>query len=562
MLVCLPGSPQATDAGADTYNVARDFSIKKNPNGPWSYGYFPRGGTFKLYAQPTVEDNGFKHWHIQDVFVGPDVLYNGGDDYAKGDVLLPAGSFSMHPGPNGEATVARLTAPDAGEYRVDAVFAMADGTDDDCFTHVDVSVRLNSRNLMSREVNAKAKRQAFGSSLILTEGDRIDFVVAPGADYFCDRTLLNARLTRTGDGPAVLTHSTDTRDVSVAAQGNNVYAVWAEDGVARPDTYIALAISRDGGSTWEKRRLIYPLPLFESGRPSRLQLKPDVSVDGSNVYIAFLTFRDNAPVKQYYTVWVSTSTNGGRTFGKPESLETIEGVLRTPSVAAADDLAHVAYYDLIHRSNAWSVPAASIAKLFGRAPEQVGVIATEAAATTNFVAVPFIAISPGGNGIYITRSLDGGARGSFTDPREQRVGDLPAGSTTRWSLDAAALGSSLALTWRDGQRLVSRMSTDRGGTFGPLTKAVSLPPFSDPLYWDTALGRGSLWIAWSANRSVVNLLQLEDGKAVGPATSVASGANAGRQGVALAVVNDGLVVVWTEKAGGEMVVKTRVMPFE
>ena len=51
-----------TASGGKTYDAASDFSIEKNPNGPWSYGQFapapkPESGTFTLYPKGVVAED-------------------------------------------------------------------------------------------------------------------------------------------------------------------------------------------------------------------------------------------------------------------------------------------------------------------------------------------------------------------------------------------------------------------------------------------------------------------------------------------------------------------------
>jgi hypothetical protein len=188
------------------YNNATDFSVTTgNPAAVWSYGMLsagavPDASTFTLYATPSVLGSGLEVWG-QAPGTLPDDVYN-----PTNAVINPAGTnpiqpgqAAFHPGPNGEYSVFRFTAPAAGQYLLSSIFTGIDvGTPFHLGTTTDVHVLDNGSSLFAGNVLANGLNSAsYSTTLNLAVGERIDFVVGWGADqsFSNDSTALAATLT-------------------------------------------------------------------------------------------------------------------------------------------------------------------------------------------------------------------------------------------------------------------------------------------------------------------------------------------------------------------------------
>lgn len=103
--------------------------------------------------------------------------------------------MSFHPGANGEYSVVRYTAPSAGQFVLNAAFTGIDTTSDPHGpTSTDVHILHNGSQLFGAVVNDYQNAHAFSSTLSLSTGDTLDFVVGVGPDgnYYDDTTALAA----------------------------------------------------------------------------------------------------------------------------------------------------------------------------------------------------------------------------------------------------------------------------------------------------------------------------------------------------------------------------------
>ncbi len=107
--------------------------------------------------------------------------------------------LSFHPGPHGEYSVVRFTAPRAGTYSVKSAFAAIDP-----LATTDVHVLQSGKSLFNWMINLKGfgDHEDFTGTVQLAAGDPVDFVVGFGAGRFNnDSTGLDAVLTA-DDGTA------------------------------------------------------------------------------------------------------------------------------------------------------------------------------------------------------------------------------------------------------------------------------------------------------------------------------------------------------------------------
>ncbi|MFI5385386.1 MAG: alpha-galactosidase, partial [Fimbriimonadales bacterium] len=108
-----------------------------------------------------------------------------------GIVFEPRG-VAFHPGPKGEYSVVRWTAPSKGDYQIDSAFTGIDGQ-----TTTDVHVLHEGKSLFDGLINleGRGKRVAFNGPVHLEAGENLDFVVGYGnGDYRFDSTGLQATI--------------------------------------------------------------------------------------------------------------------------------------------------------------------------------------------------------------------------------------------------------------------------------------------------------------------------------------------------------------------------------
>ena len=186
----------AASAHAQTYNAVADFSNANNPNGVWSYGDTPtRGGAFSLYDVAASSVVGLEGWSVggADITTTPPyVMHNStSDPIVYSSLTLPPDLLNLHPGPNGENTVVRWTAPLSGVYTIQGRFQGLDSTT------TDVSLLKNSGSeLFTGDIDGYGDTQTFGLNVLLNSGDAIDFSVGYGnGDYGFDSTGLSATIT-------------------------------------------------------------------------------------------------------------------------------------------------------------------------------------------------------------------------------------------------------------------------------------------------------------------------------------------------------------------------------
>ncbi len=100
--------------------------------------------------------------------------------------------------------------------------------------------------------------------------------------------------------------------MALSADGDNVFAVWLDLRIGNKNSVFGTA-SADGGKTWQANKPIYSSP----GLSVCECCKPSVIVKGKNVFVMFRNW-----VNGYRNMYLTTSTDGGKTFGNAEKLGT------------------------------------------------------------------------------------------------------------------------------------------------------------------------------------------------------------------------------------------------
>jgi hypothetical protein len=180
---------------AQSYDVAADFSAANNPNGPWSYGYsLTLGGQLILYTNSWAL-SGLNIWLYDISSYTPSAYLNP----TTNAIVLPGrtygpGAFGLHPGPDGEYSVARFTAPATGQYHLTGSFFGQDSSP----TTTDVHILTNSVAALDGEVTGfgPGTGPSFDIEVALNAGDDLDFAVGYGTDsqFGADSTGLSAQI--------------------------------------------------------------------------------------------------------------------------------------------------------------------------------------------------------------------------------------------------------------------------------------------------------------------------------------------------------------------------------
>ncbi len=191
---------------AEAYSAPNDFALT-NPNGPWSYGWMrPSDLAYGLYFDLSTLADGTQYMTDNAIqsLGAPSVTYNPTASATLGDLfpLLP-GQLGMHPGPNGEWSVVRWTAPATETVTLAALFTGRDTEDPPPATTTDVYVIYNSLStLFAGTVNRFRVGPYFQTTLDMQSGDTIDFVVGDGGNGFIsDSTALDAVILADSAGP-------------------------------------------------------------------------------------------------------------------------------------------------------------------------------------------------------------------------------------------------------------------------------------------------------------------------------------------------------------------------
>ena len=178
------------------YDVAADFSATNNPAGAWSYGWSSQlTSAIDLYSY-TGYDRGIDVWNDYSGALSPPSVGHNGTSSAISlspeQIIVQPGQFALHPGPGGEYSHARWTAPAAGTYDISAAFSGLDQTG----TTTDVHVLYNGSSLFAGFVNGFGDTSSFSTTMSVSTGDIIDFAVGYGVNntYWEDTTALAATI--------------------------------------------------------------------------------------------------------------------------------------------------------------------------------------------------------------------------------------------------------------------------------------------------------------------------------------------------------------------------------
>ena len=183
----------ALAASVHAASVAGDFSATSNPNGQWQYGYETSLGTgFTLLGFSMTIGSDFERWQRSPSSADPGVFYNAGAaPLAIYDFVLQPHAAAFHPGPLGEFSVVRWTAPEDADYVLASSF---EGLGLSSTT--DVHVLVDGTETFSHFLSGRGSAAQYSTTLTLRAGDTVDFALGWGANrnYGADTTGISATI--------------------------------------------------------------------------------------------------------------------------------------------------------------------------------------------------------------------------------------------------------------------------------------------------------------------------------------------------------------------------------
>lgn len=185
-------------AHATTYDLAADFSLAGNPNGPYTYGSTATlGGVLSIYANSATYPNA-ETWGGGAGGGIPNVFYNyNAFESTDGDTTLRPGQLGFHPSFGDLHSVIRFTVPASGLYEIDATYEGISNAGTTSSVFILMNGNSASPLFTGSVIGFRAGGPSYASpTLTLTAGDTIDFVVSmSNGDPFSDSTGIDATIT-------------------------------------------------------------------------------------------------------------------------------------------------------------------------------------------------------------------------------------------------------------------------------------------------------------------------------------------------------------------------------
>jgi alpha-galactosidase len=186
--------PISDHAHAKGVKILVWFEPERVMPGTWLYENHPEW-LLKPSAQQGGGLAGMRAWSAEALGgADPCVSHNPtGEVRSMANIRWEPGRLSFHPGPKGEYSVVRFTAPEAGQYAVQTAFL---GIDESTTTEVHVLQAGESAFDGWVNLRGQGKKTTYEGQLALGKGETLDFVVGWGnGSHVCDSTGLEARLT-------------------------------------------------------------------------------------------------------------------------------------------------------------------------------------------------------------------------------------------------------------------------------------------------------------------------------------------------------------------------------
>lgn len=170
------------------YDAVRDFSISKNPAGPWSYGCsssateadFEAFTDVKAASSKNPVSKKLESWcgNKGSSDGAPTVTHSMASETIRYySLAFSPNCLGLVPGPQGHRAIVRFTAPGRGMYKVQGTFKALDQTT------TDPHVLVNGKETASiKPINNGNHRQDFSFTQPFEKDDTIDFAVGNGGN--------------------------------------------------------------------------------------------------------------------------------------------------------------------------------------------------------------------------------------------------------------------------------------------------------------------------------------------------------------------------------------------
>lgn len=174
------------------YDVVSDWREGENPNGPWSYGWksdlWQSLNMYDRYENVTVP--AWLSSSIRNIYNIPSAWKNTNSNSLWG---VSQGEVALHPGPEGEISVCRWTAPQKGTISVQGYFGAGDTNQMSYYIFKNDSTSVFEMKNTYGDGN-------FSFNEEVSAGDTIDFMVGLGSNgYYCGNIPIHAIIKLTGD---------------------------------------------------------------------------------------------------------------------------------------------------------------------------------------------------------------------------------------------------------------------------------------------------------------------------------------------------------------------------
>lgn len=165
------GTVSAAASGRSGYNAVSQFSVARNPSGPWSYlldgEHFTHTGS-RSAASPECPCWWNGNQYASSAIIGAN---RGASTLHYETIVLPAGYIDLDPESTGNVGL-RWTAPVTGTFTVSGRFV---GVDVDEADHM-VGVYHDGAPLYSESMSKYGQRAPFDLTVHAVKGDTVDFV--------------------------------------------------------------------------------------------------------------------------------------------------------------------------------------------------------------------------------------------------------------------------------------------------------------------------------------------------------------------------------------------------
>lgn len=169
----------------DEFNGRDEFALTQGgTSGVWNYGYTagPAATAVTLYPNAAVDGSrgSTERWNDNSIDVVPAIFRNPStSSVGYTGVIQPPELLNLHPGPNGQRSVVRWTAPRAGTFLVHGLFQGIStiGTTTDAKI-----LRNETETLFDEVVNGYRVQKPFSFTVTVSAGDGIDFSVGWGTN--------------------------------------------------------------------------------------------------------------------------------------------------------------------------------------------------------------------------------------------------------------------------------------------------------------------------------------------------------------------------------------------